>query len=125
MSVGVEGYQMTAQGPRKLGSERVDAGGGKGPGAAVPLGVAIATGNPIGLILSSGLKAYGEASGRSKIEGEGRPDREGNRQSAQGEIPATRLDQLRMARWRGNEKGTSVGGRLTETVERSRRVVWK
>ncbi len=60
---------MTAQGPRKLGSERVDAGGGKGPGAAVPLGVAIATGNPIGLILSSGLKAYGEASGRSKIEG--------------------------------------------------------
>ncbi len=69
LSVAVEGYQMTAQGPRKLGSAKVQAGGARGPGAAVPLGVAIATGNPIGLIVSSGIKVYGEASGRSKIEG--------------------------------------------------------
>jgi hypothetical protein len=65
----VEGYQMTAQGLRKLGSGTLESGGSKGPGTAVPLGVAIATGNPVGLIVSSGVKVYGEASGKSKIEG--------------------------------------------------------
>ena len=65
----VEGFQMTAQGLRKLGSGTVDAGGSKGPGAAVPLAVAIASGNPIGLIVSSGIKIYGEKSGSSKVEG--------------------------------------------------------
>jgi hypothetical protein len=65
----VEGFQMTAQGLRKLGSGTVDAGGNKGPGAAVPLAVAIASGNPIGLIVSSGIKIYGEKSGSSKVEG--------------------------------------------------------
>lgn len=69
LSVAVEGYQMTAQGPRKLGSGKVESGGGKGPGGAVPLGVAIATGNPLGLIVTSGMKVYGEASGSSKIDG--------------------------------------------------------
>ena len=65
----VEGYQMTAQGLRKLGSGTVDSGGSKTPGAAVPLAVAIATGNPVGLIVSTGMKVYGEASGSSKVEG--------------------------------------------------------
>lgn len=69
LSVAVEGYQMTAQGLRKLGSGTVGAGGGKGPGAAAPLAVILATGNPLGLIVSSGMKVYGEASGSSKIEG--------------------------------------------------------
>jgi hypothetical protein len=69
LSVAVEGYQMTAQGLRKLGSGTVDAGGRKGPGAAAPLAVAVATGNPLGLIVSSGMKVYGEASGSSKVEG--------------------------------------------------------
>lgn len=69
LSVAVEGYQMTAQGLRKLGSGTVDAGGSKGPGAAAPLAVAVATGNPVGLIVSSGMKVYGEASGSSKVEG--------------------------------------------------------
>jgi len=69
LNVGVEGYQMTAQGLRKLGSGAVDAGGSKTPGAAVPLAVAVASGNPLGLVVSSGVKVYGEASGSSKIEG--------------------------------------------------------
>jgi Domain of unknown function (DUF4410) len=69
LNVAVEGYQMTAQGPRKLGSGKVEAGGSKGPGAAAPLAVAIATGNPLGLIVSSGMKVYGETSGSSKIDG--------------------------------------------------------
>lgn len=69
LSVAVEGYQMTAQGLRKLGSGTVDTGGAKGPGAAAPLAVILATGNPLGLIVSSGMKVYGEASGSAKIEG--------------------------------------------------------
>jgi len=69
LTTAVEGYQMTAQGLRKLGSGTVQAGGAKGPGAAVPAAVAIASGNPVGLIVSSGIKIYGEASGSSKVEG--------------------------------------------------------
>ena len=69
LTTAVEGFQMTAQGLRKLGSGNLDSGGSKGPGTAVPLGVALATGNPVGLIVSSGVKVYGEASGSSKVEG--------------------------------------------------------
>jgi uncharacterized protein DUF4410 len=65
----VEGYQMTARGLRKLGSGTVESGGGKGPGAAAPAAVAIATGNPVGLIVTGGMKIYGAASGSSTIEG--------------------------------------------------------
>jgi hypothetical protein len=65
----VEGYQVTAQGLRKLGSGTLDAGGGKTPGAALGAATFIATANPAGLIVSSGMKVYGEASGSSKVEG--------------------------------------------------------
>ena len=65
----VEGYQMTAQGLRKLGSGTADSGGSKTPGTAVPLAVAVASGNPAGLIVSSAMKVHGEASGSSKVEG--------------------------------------------------------
>lgn len=65
----VQGYLMTNQGLRRLGSGEVDAEGGKSPGAAAPLAVAVATGNPIGLIVSTAVKASGEASGKSTIEG--------------------------------------------------------
>ena len=60
---------MTAQGLRKLGSGTLDSGGSKGPGEALSLGVALATHNPVGLIVTSGVKVYGEASGKSTIEG--------------------------------------------------------
>jgi hypothetical protein len=69
LKTAVEGYQMTPQGLRKLGSGTVDSGGSKGPGAAVPAAVTIATANPIGLIVSGGMKIYGEASGSAKLEG--------------------------------------------------------
>jgi hypothetical protein len=65
----VEGYQLTEQGLRKLGSGSLDAGGSKGPGAALGVAGLVATGNPAGLIISSGIKVYGEASGRSTVEG--------------------------------------------------------
>lgn len=69
LSVAVEGYQMTAQGLRRLGSGTVETGGGKGPGVAAPLAVILATGNPVGLIVGGGMKVYGEVTGKSKIEG--------------------------------------------------------
>ena len=47
----------------------VDAGGGKSPGAALGVVGLLATANPAGLIISSGMKVYGEASGSSKVEG--------------------------------------------------------
>jgi hypothetical protein len=65
----VEGFQMTPQGLRKLGSGTATAGGNKTPGAAVGAATFAASGNPAGLIVSSGMKIYGEASGRSKVEG--------------------------------------------------------
>jgi hypothetical protein len=65
----VEGYQMTARGLRKLGAGTVDASGSKAPGEAMGVAGLLATGNPAGLIVSTGMKVYGEESGSSKIEG--------------------------------------------------------
>lgn len=69
LTAAVEGFQMTAQGLRKLGSGTVDSGGGKTPGGAVGVAALIVTGNPVGLIVGGGAKAYGEYSGSSKVEG--------------------------------------------------------
>jgi len=69
LTTAVEGFQMTAQGLRKLGSGKVGAGGGKTPGGALGVATLIVTGNPVGLIVGGGVKAYGEYSGSSKVEG--------------------------------------------------------
>jgi hypothetical protein len=65
----VEGFEVTPTGLRKLGSGDVDTQSSKTPGAAVPLAVAIATKNPLGLIISTGVKLHGEESGSSTIQG--------------------------------------------------------
>jgi hypothetical protein len=65
----VEVYQMTERGLRKPGSGSVDSGSSKAPGTVAPAAVAVATGNPVGLIVSGGMKIYGEASGSSTLEG--------------------------------------------------------
>lgn len=65
----VEGFVMTDRGLRKLGGGTVDSSGSKSPGAALGIAGAIATANPAGLIVSTGMKVYGESSGSSKIEG--------------------------------------------------------
>jgi Domain of unknown function (DUF4410) len=65
----VEGYQMTEQGPRELGSRDVDSGPGKSPGVIVPLAVTLATHNPIGLIAGTALHVGGEVSGKTTIDG--------------------------------------------------------
>jgi hypothetical protein len=69
LKVAVEGFQMTANGLRKLGSGDVGSGGNKTPGSAVGLATLIATGNPAGFIVSTGMKVYGEKSGKNTIEG--------------------------------------------------------
>ena len=65
----VEGFQMTPQGLRKLGSGTVEAKGDKGPGAALGVAGLLATHNPAGLIVSGGMHLAGEESGYSKLEG--------------------------------------------------------
>jgi len=69
LKTAVEGFQMTPQGLRKLGSGTLDSGGSKTPGAALGLVTFAATANPAGLIVSTGMKVYGEASGSSQVEG--------------------------------------------------------
>ena len=69
LKVTVEGFQMTAQGLRKLGSETTDATDNKTPGMGVGLLSMLATHNPAGLIISTGMKAYDEKTGKDKLEG--------------------------------------------------------
>jgi Domain of unknown function (DUF4410) len=69
MRAAVEGYQMTAQGLRLLGSGEVASEGGGMPGVAVPLAVLAATASPIGLIVGGTAKATGEVTGSETIEG--------------------------------------------------------
>jgi hypothetical protein len=68
----VEGYLMTDQGLRRLGSGEVASGGGKSPGMALPLAITIVTANPIGLAVGGAVKVAGEATGYSTIEGSAR-----------------------------------------------------
>jgi hypothetical protein len=65
----VEGYQMTASGPRKLGQGAIDAGGGKMPGGALGVAALLVTHNPVGLAVQVGVQGYGELSGSAKIQG--------------------------------------------------------
>lgn len=65
----VEGYQMTANGLRKLGSGKVTSVGSKSPGGALGAVTMIANANPAGLIVGGVVKGYGEISGSSKVEG--------------------------------------------------------
>jgi hypothetical protein len=69
LRVAVEGFQMTAQGLRKLGSGTTESTGSKGPGGIVGLAALIATHNPAGLIIGTGVKVYKEESGNSTVEG--------------------------------------------------------
>jgi hypothetical protein len=69
MRTAVEGFQMTTNGLRKIGSGNVNADGGKGPGAVLGVAGFLATKNPAGLIISGGMKLHGEESGSSKVEG--------------------------------------------------------
>lgn len=72
LATAVEVYVMSSQGLRRLGAGEINSAGSKGPGMAAPLAVAAATGNPIGLIVSTAAKVEGQVSGRTTIEGSAR-----------------------------------------------------
>ena len=65
----VVAFQRTPQGMRRLGSGSGVAGGNTTPGGVMGVAGLVATGNPAGLIVTSGMKAYGEVSGSSTLEG--------------------------------------------------------
>jgi hypothetical protein len=69
LQVAVEGFHMTASGLHELGSADLNAKGAETPGAAFGLATMLATHNPAGFIVSTGMKAYGEESGKDTIEG--------------------------------------------------------
>lgn len=68
----VAAYRMNAGSLQKLGSGTTTTGGGKTPGVILPAAVTIATANPIGLAVGGAVKAEGEISGRTTIEGSGK-----------------------------------------------------
>ena len=69
MDTVVEGFMVTPQGLRRLGSGTLTSSGNKTPGLLLPAAVAIAAANPVGLIVVGGAKLYGAASGRAGLEG--------------------------------------------------------
>jgi hypothetical protein len=69
LKVAAEGYLMTPEGLRRLGGGSGETGGSKGPGMLAPLAIFAATKNPLGLVVTGALKARGERSGSSTIEG--------------------------------------------------------
>lgn len=72
LNTAVEGFQMTSAGLRPLGMGEVEAGGGKTPGGALGAAALIATRNPAGLIISTGVNVYEQESGKSTVEGRAR-----------------------------------------------------
>jgi hypothetical protein len=69
LKVAVEVFQMGPTGLHRLASGDLNATGNKTPGTAVGLATFLATNNPAGLILSAGMKVYGQESGRATVEG--------------------------------------------------------
>jgi len=69
LKVAAEGFQVTADGLRKLGGGSTDSTGGKAPGASLGVVGLLAMHNPIGLIVSTGMKEHDEKTGSSTIEG--------------------------------------------------------
>ena len=57
------------KGLRQIGSRTLSSAGNKTPGMIAPAAVAIATRNPIGMIVVGGMKHYGEVSGSNTLEG--------------------------------------------------------
>ncbi len=69
MDTVVEGFAVTPQGLRKLGSGTLTSSGNSAPGMMLPAAAAIASGSPIGLIVVGGAKIIGATTGRSTLEG--------------------------------------------------------
>ncbi|MDX1431131.1 MAG: DUF4410 domain-containing protein [Gammaproteobacteria bacterium] len=69
LEVAAEGFQMTEHGLRKLGGGEMDAKGSEKPGATLGVVGVVALHNPVGLLVSTGLKEHDEKTGKSTLEG--------------------------------------------------------
>lgn len=69
LQVAVEGFRMTPNGLRELGAGDLDSTGNKTPGMGVGLAASLATHNPASLLLTTGMKVYGEESGSNTVQG--------------------------------------------------------
>lgn len=69
LKVATEGFEMTTNGLVKLGGGDSDATGNKTPGAGIGFLSMLATHNPLGLIISTGMKVHGEKTGEATISG--------------------------------------------------------
>jgi hypothetical protein len=69
LTTSVEGFQVVPNGMKRLGSATLNAKSGKTPGAGLGAAGWAITGSPVGLIVSGGMKIYGEASGSATVEG--------------------------------------------------------
>lgn len=72
LKAAVEEFQMTDNGLRKLGGGSTDSTGPKTPGEAVGAAGLIATHNPLGLIVSTGVKVHEHKTGSDTLEGRAR-----------------------------------------------------
>jgi hypothetical protein len=69
LKAAVEGFQMTDHGLRALGKGTTDSTAGKTPGVGVGALTTIATHNPLGLIVSTGIKVHEEKTGSDTLQG--------------------------------------------------------
>lgn len=69
LEIAMEAFQMTPAGWRRLGSGRMASSSGKTPGVAVGALMYAATKSPAGLLVGGAMKAHGEQSGKSTLQG--------------------------------------------------------
>jgi len=67
LKAAVEGYEVTDQGLRQLGEGGTESTAGKTPGIGVGALTTIATHNPLGLIVSTGIKRHDAKKGTDKL----------------------------------------------------------
>lgn len=68
LTTAAEAFQMTPEGLRRIGGSKVKSAGANSPGAGVPAAVAVATLNPIGLLVGGTVKLAGEATGSGSMD---------------------------------------------------------
>ena len=68
LQAAVEGFQMTDQGLRQLGRGDTKSTAGKTPGIGFGALTTIATHNPVGLIVTTGVKVHEEHAGTDKLD---------------------------------------------------------
>jgi len=72
LEIAVETFQVVPTGVNKLESKYVNARSGKTPGLVMSVAGLLASGNPAGLIISSGIRVYAMKTGTDTVNGRAR-----------------------------------------------------